>query len=44
MENKSQEEHNLSQATQGYETNQNNDVVGISSVSGDAGDEIDDLE
>lgn len=40
VENKSEEEHNLSQATQGYEANQNKDGLGISSVCGDAGDEI----
>lgn len=43
VENKS-EEHNLSQATQGYEVNQNLDGLGMTSVGKDTRDEIDELE
>ena len=44
VEIKSEEEHNLSQATQGYEANQNLDGLGITNLCEDAGDEIDELE
>ena len=44
VENKSEEEHNLSQGTQVHEANQNLDGLGTTNVYEDTGDEIDELE
>ena len=44
VENKSEEEHNLSQATQGYVANQSLVGLGITNVCEDAGGEIDELQ
>ena len=44
VENRSEEEHNLSQGTKGHEANQNLHGLGTTNVYEDAGNEIDELE